>query len=1242
MHLKEVRMFNFKSFGEKLVVPFKPGFTAITGPNGSGKSNIGDAILFVLGPRSTRKIRAKSLTELIYNGGKTGKGAKECEVSLVFENRDRMLPVEADDVVLTRRIRKAPKRGDPNNYHSYCYINERAAGISEFVDLLKHARIVADGYNIVTQGSVNDLVLMTDKQRLGVLEEIAGITDFDRDIDAADKKRVEVEQNLDRVEIILGEIRRSLSDLKKERDGAKRFSDLTAQQNELKALFAYRKKDELERQLAESQKQIQSWEAEQRKFTQQLEELRQKHHQTLQDQHLLETQIASFAGPEGERTKEQIRGLQAEAVRLEERINYAQDLIKEAGDARRAQATELKAVQKELKDLSEAQARLEREAGEKGDAFKKAEKELKELRDLIAESSEGAMRVNAELAKLKVSYEETTGDVHKSQLERDRLQQRFSATRELVNQLEENLKTYQLEVKDCDFQLKDLAKDAKGAAASVKDLEHQHVALLKKQAETTRQMGELEEAMRRQQREYAELKALEEASANVGQGLNRAVDAVLEARKRGMLKGIHGTIAELGKVDPDFETALSVAAGPRISSIVVEDDASAAQAIEFLRKNSLGRAAFLPLNKMVRSVPRGKALLVVKDPNCKGFALDLVTFSDRYEAAFSYVFGDTLVMKDLESARPQMGGVRLVTLKGDLIEAAGAMIGGSLGKQDKVKFAGKDVSKLADLEAKIAAATEHINGLGETLVGLRQEIQKLEAALSSARANETSDVKLRDIEARRKEFEARVEKTQKDIEERQVEVTGLEDSLAKLEAKINKGTEHIAQLERKREDTAKLLLRGTKKEIAEKATALETQVNQMKMGSLEASSGAETSGKQRSMVLEKANELEARLAAIDKQVNELQTEVAAKKTEFAAIEEKLGTLTKAESQLSGKAKQLYEKKEKLAVGLKDLEGKIDNVDTKRSTHDSLIFNLRNKLPALEEELGNLRVEIQSLGLKEPTAGETRSFDEARKQLAQVERDLAALGPVNQRALEMFEEQTKRETDLLDEVQRLQSQRENLLKVVEEIVQKKKEGLMVVFEAVNANFQRIYKQLTDGGDAYLELENPEKPFEGGLIMKAQPVGKKVARLQALSGGEKSMTALALVFSIQEYEPSPFYLLDEVDQNLDGVNAEYVARSVHANSASAQFIMISLRKVTLKEADHLYGVTMAGNGLSQMVGNFDINLITEQGEIVNKGGGQTALLPPATGASAPTPTPQMKASKKGIRETVESMLKIEVEK
>lgn len=654
MHLKEVRMVNFKSFGAAMRVPFKPGFTAVTGPNGSGKSNIGDAILFVLGPSSTRLIRAKILPELIFNGGtvngKPGKPAKEMEVSLVFENPvedgKRMLPLEAEEVVLTRRVRLAPKRGEPNNYHSYFYINERAATLKEFRDLLLHARISADGYNIVMQGQVTGIPKMSAAERRQILDEISGVAEFDRDIEISNKRREETEANLQKIEIILGEIRKNLSELKKARDGAQKMSELQRRQAELKALFAYRKKEDLERQVADANEKVRGFEEEKQRLLARLEEIRVQHETTLKEYHAAEARLAELGGAGGEETRKQIQDLQAEAVRLEERINHAKTEAQELRASKGTVAAEFKKVEKELRDLAQQRAELEAEHEVHAKELAAAEKELKHLRDLAAESSEGAMRIHHDLAKLKVEYEETSAQLHRQNLEKDRFGQRREAVRTVLAELEEAQRTYEFELKDVAYQSKELGAESKKAASNVKELEEDRLRAVKRQAAATQEINELEAALRRLMQDHAELKALEQASATVGQGLNRAVDAVLGAKRRGTLKGIHGTVAELGKVDAKYETALQIAAGTRLMSIVVETDAVAAECIEFLRQHNLGRATFLPLNKMIPTSPRGKALMVVKDPESTGFALDLVSFNKKYENAFSFVFGDTIVMKE--------------------------------------------------------------------------------------------------------------------------------------------------------------------------------------------------------------------------------------------------------------------------------------------------------------------------------------------------------------------------------------------------------------------------------------------------------------------------------------------------------------------------------------------------------------------------------------------------------------------
>ncbi len=1248
MFLKEVRMVNFKSFGTSMKVPFKPGFTAITGPNGSGKSNIGDAILFVLGPTSTRMIRAKTMTELIFNGGtvsgKPGKPAKEMEVSLVFDNADRMMPIEADEVVLTRRVRRSPKRGDPNHYGSYVYINDRAASITEIRDLLLHARISADGYNIVMQGQVTAIPRMSAVERRGLLDEISGVAEFDRDIVISQKRREETEANLQKIEIILSEIRKQLGDLKKARDGAEKYSVLLHRQGELKALFAYRRKEDIERQIHEATDKIKSFNEEKTRLLARLEELRVEHETTLKQYHEVEAKLVDMGGEGGSETRKQIEALQAEAVRLEERINHAKSEIRELNESKGTLAGEFKKVERELRELATQRAELEAEHTSRAKELGASEKELKELRELAAESSEGSMRVHHELAKLKAEFEETSTELHKQKLDKDRFDQRCETVKQILAEVEESLKTYEFEIKDATFQLKELGSETKKAAANVKDLEADKFKLLKRQSDATKEIGEIETALRRLTHEHAQLKALEQASQTVGQGLSRAVDAIVDAKRKGTIKGIHGTIAELGKVDSKYELAMQTAAGNRAMSLVVENDSVAAECIEYLRKSSLGRATFLPLNKMIGVQPRGKALMVVKDQSSFGFALDLVSYNKKYEAAFSFVFGDTIVMKDLDAARRQMGGVRLVTPDGDLLEASGAMVGGSHSKRDAIKFGGKDIDKLTELEVKVAEAQHSIEGLNDELVNLRKSLQDLDSRISEARAGETGDLRVRDLENRVKEFEAKLVKGRDDKATKQEELEGLLDSIAATDKRMHGLDSNIKELERRRDEKNKLLIKGTKKELGERMTTLDARVLELRTRTLELESSVQTIDKKLELVSQQHTTVRDQLQRIVNDVEKLDADAKGMKIQFNEIEQKLTAMTKAEYAVSGKAKTYADQKEKFAVKLQKLADDVDTVSSKIDAHDKLIFAVQQRLPSIEEELGEVRVEIQTLNLVAPEETEKRSYDEAKKELAQVERSMNDMGPVNMQALTQYDAQMAREKELLDETQRLQEQRTNLILVVDEITGKKKERLMAVFTPVNENFQKVYEVLTRGGKAVMELENPEKPFEGGLLIRAQPNGKKFQSLAALSGGEQSITALAFIFAIQEFEPSPFYYLDEIDQNLDGVNSEAVAHWMKDHSKKAQFICVSLRKVTLKEASHIYGVTQAGNGLSQMIANFDINLVSEKGELVNagRGGSATQLVATTKTQGGNGGDAGDESSKKGIEETVKDMLKVEVDK
>ncbi|HLF16457.1 MAG TPA: AAA family ATPase, partial [Candidatus Thermoplasmatota archaeon] len=735
MHLREVQMENFKSFGRKLTVPFEPGFTGITGPNGSGKSNIGDAILFVLGPNSPRAIRAGRLSDLVFNGGEKGKGADHCEVSLVFDNRDRVLPVESDVVTLTRRVRLNPSKAEPDGYYSYFYVNGRASQKKEFVDLLQHAGISADGYNITQQGDVQKIVNMTTLDRRRILDDIAGITAFDKDIAQADARKGDVLANLERIKIVLDEIGRNLAQLDKDRGAAQRYRELQDSVRRLKGLMAMARKGDLEAQVAQVNQQVAQFGEERAKLEAQLQKVQAQVKETQARFAEAEAQIKEQGGEEVQRLQGQMEGARDTMVRLEEKINFAKSELAAAAEGAVPLQEELRKVQKELERTRKAHGSCEKEAATGAEALDARKKELDDLREHISKSDSGAMQVNRDLARLKQDHEKAQLDLHEAQLELDRTAERLRTVERAVADLDLEEQAARKEADETSWGLKELKEDTQGAGKKRKEQEKSLFDLRKKQAELQKDAEELENRIRRLQRELAELRAGEEAAARAQGGYGKAVEDILDARDKGKIKGIVGTIAELGKVEKRQENAMQIAAGNRMAAVVVEDDAVAAQCIEHLKSRQSGRVTFLPLTKMVPGRPRAQALMRAKAEGSLGFAIDLIKFNERYRNAFFFVFGDTLVVDTMANGRKMMGGVRLVTLDGELFEASGAMTGGTTGKKGKgdeePSFAGGDRARIDTLLEEVTAAEKAQAETLARLASLRSEADATTAALAA-------------------------------------------------------------------------------------------------------------------------------------------------------------------------------------------------------------------------------------------------------------------------------------------------------------------------------------------------------------------------------------------------------------------------------------------------------------------------------------------------------------------------------
>ncbi|MEK6852098.1 MAG: chromosome segregation protein SMC, partial [Candidatus Thermoplasmatota archaeon] len=663
----------------------------------------------------------------------------------------------------------------------------------------------------------------------------------------------------------------------------------------------------------------------------------------------------------------------------------------------------------------------------------------------------------------------------------------------------------------------------------------------------------------------------------LAKGYTRAVAAVLEARDKGQIKGVHGTVAELASLDRRYEAAINVAAGQRMQAVVVDSDSVAAECIEFLKKSRAGRATFLPLNKMLASRPRGKAVMLAKET--LGFAIDLITFDEKYRDAFYYVFGDTLVVDTLDNARAIMGGVRLVTVGGELIEASGAMIGGE-SERAQVRFGGVSRGELEKVAAELRKATEQADKARTRLTALREDLQKVEGQLKEVgAATSTVEVKLDALEAMRKDFAAKVKATDEALKEKNARLAELRKTAERTAQDVERLSKQLEALRGQRDGKKKQVIDATPQQVAARMKELAAKKAELSEEFHALSAKVETLGTQLKVFGERLAEIDVKLAANRQAAEENATQIKDLTATLEEMEKEIRGLEKMTEAMGREVKDLQTGRDEAYKAKTDLEAAVDKVQQKMEAKEAMFLGLQQTLQEQEAQLRQAEAEL--LAVQVEVTGEVPSLETLKRTIAEAEAQINALGNVNLRALEDYDAQKARHGELTSEFKQLEVQRTDLINMVGELNGKKKEGLVKVFQAINENFKQVYAELSEGGEAELVIENEQDPLAGGLIVKAKPPHKKVLRLEALSGGEKSLVSMAFIFAIQQYDPSPFYMLDEVDQNLDAMHAEKVARMVGRNARTAQFVQISLRKVTLKEADHIIGVTMRSDSISELV-------------------------------------------------------------
>ena len=1164
-------MENFKSFGGKLVVPLMEGYTAVTGPNGSGKSNITDAILFVLGPKSSKAVRAGKLTDLIFDGGKSKGKAPFTKVSLVFDNTDRIMPWDDDTVRLTRFVKLSDNGTD---YSSYFYVNDRKSTMSEFDSLLTKARISADGYNMVQQGDVTRIVQMGGIERRRIIDAISGIASFDADIEKARGERAEAETNLDRIGIIVEELSHQVDRLARDREDARAYLDAQARLEMAKAQYTHRRLQIEQSKYRSVSDQIEKLEGRidsDRAAKADLEVQRSAKEQEISAK---EEEIASKIGPEYRELKERIEAAKVDLATKKDRKEAAEMDMEEQSGFRTNFEDSIARNNAMVVTLRQNREDLVSKQAEDESRMEAARREESEISEAIADTGGEQKELQKELERVEADFDACSAELRSSQ---GRLAKAEAASEEAHTafaNLDDRLQTIDFEIKDAKWSIEQLKAEA---GPSTEDFGNRILEAKRRESELEKQESELDAAYRRIDAEYNSLQAEKKVSERMNRG-SAAVEAILALRNRGEMKGIHGTIQELATVDKGFETALSVAAGGKMQAVVVDNDQVAADAISYLKKEKLGRVTFLPLTKMMGGKPRAKAIMSVKDS--EGYAIDLIDFDQKYYNAFWYVLGDTLVVRDMDTARRIMGGIRIVTMGGELIEASGAMVGGNISQQSMLKFGAASEDKLAETGERLRKAADALEDVRRKLREVRDEIRGIDDEMrkvSSGAMEQREQMaqlkgRVTELEKTRSSASAEMKAVRQRVSDADAELESARTAFGDVSERLSALTETRTGIKNRMAEIAPVDLQNRIQAVRDRIYKLKEEIsdNKLQIGGID----TEIAG------YGKQNEsLQMQLDSVIRAIEDDQRTIEENTALMQRARIDLDALRSIEAEMEGGIEDLRNQKDALVAEKYRLDSEIREKSKDIENTAATLESFKAQSIQLEASVAQLKSEVDAIEIEVELP--IPSEEEIRRTIRAQESAIAKLGNVNLRSIEEYDEKKARLDGLNAEVESLNRHIKELDDLMSSLTSKKKGLFMQSYNAVNENFKSIYAQLSGGGEAYMGLENEDDPFIGGLMINAKPRNGKMLRLEALSGGEKSLTALSFIFAIQEHQPSPFYVLDEVDMFLDSINAEMVARRVKESSAKAQFIQVSLRKVTLALADHLIGVTRPPSGISRVI-------------------------------------------------------------
>lgn len=1181
MYLKKIDIQGFKSFADRIQLEFNSGITSVVGPNGSGKSNIADAVRWVLGEQSAKTLRGAKMEDVIFAGTEHRKQMSFAEVSLTIDNSDNTLPIDFTEVTITRRVFRSGE--------SEYLINKTSCRLKDIHELFLDTGIGKDGYSIIGQGRVDEILSSRSEDRRHIFEEASGIMKYKVRKQEAEKKMDLTEQNLVRINDIINELESQIEPLKQQSETAKRYLDLREKLKELdiniyiENIDKYKEKMlEYDVQLVDVQKNIDDEAAK-------LEEITTKNKDSTDKIKLLDDELEKareeFYSIESviekstsdiNLNKEKIHSAESNITRLKAEIEEIEEKKKQLTDEDASKVKKLEYLNRKYNEYKEKLSVYEKEMEELLSSLDEKERSIEELKTQIMDSldkqSDKKTQINSvahQLEAIKKRYHSIDNEIYQGRLEIDKegikkeeLQNSISKKKKEKKNLEEKYNLLERERNS----LSELIDEKKQNRAKVQAEIHSKGARIKV------------------------LKEMENSLEGYGRSVKEILNACRNSKTLG--SGIHGALAQLINPFKGFESALEMALGGALQNIVTSTEEDAKKAIEFLKSNKLGRATFLPVSAIKgRNLENDVSYRLKNYNGFEGIASDLLDYDKKYSGIISNLLGRVVVAKNMDSgikiARDFGFNFKIVTLEGDIINAGGSMTGGSL-ETRSTGILGRQ-REITELDAQLKSAYESDRSIEKVLNELNAQITEVDSELifEQKNLNDYDLIVIRD-EAQLASIDDSIARIKSREDMLKIEKDGLSKQEKSVLDEVGKYETELSTIENEIASAKEIISKHQEAHKEEQASRdrMHRDITDFKISvnSIEES---------RNSVLELSARIGSELESHNKSISRKEHEIQKNSDEinqFSILNEslliKISDLSEKKTGKNTYFEELQEKKKQLEEHASDIIEKISLFNKNIMLYKEEQGRVEVKKTKLETEMDSILNRMwDEYELTYSTALEFKkdigSIPQAQKRAGEIRNEIKELGPVNVAAIEEYIKTKERFEFMSIQRDDLENSKEKLAKVIAEMVTLMKKQFMEHFNMINENFSVVFKELFGGGRAELILSDKENILETGIDIEVQPPGKKLQNMMLLSGGERAFTAIALLFAILRLKPTPFCLLDEIEAALDDANVYRFAQYIKKFTDNTQFITVTHRKGTMENSDSLYGVTMQEHGVSRVV-------------------------------------------------------------